>query len=275
MNTQIISAARQMDFFFRLNEVWRYRNVLFTLAGRELKARYKQAFFGVLWALLQPLATAVIYTVIFGVFARFSAGDDIPYPVFALTGVLIWQFFSRSLGSGSTSLAGNAGLIGKIYFPRVYLLLVPLLVAAVDFFLAFVLLIGGSMALFHLPVTIKLLALPVVTLWAGLFAFSIALILAPLHGLYRDVGFIVPFLTQFYMFATPVMYPPSIIPERFQWLVECNPAATLVGLTRWSVLNTDPPTMLALALCFFVPLVLGAIGFQIFFRMENTLVDRI
>jgi lipopolysaccharide transport system permease protein len=264
-----------MNLFFRLQEAWRFRNVLLTLAGREIKIRYKQAFLGLLWVLLQPLTTALVYAVIFGVFARFQAGEGVPYPVFALVGTLFWQLFARSLSAGSTSLVSNAGLLGKVYFPRVYLLLAPMLVAVFDFFLAFVVLIGGSFFIFGLPVSIGLLVIPFLALWTILFAFSLSLVLAPLNGLYRDVGLTIPLLTQLYMFATPVMYPPSIVPERFAWIVDGNPAATLMALSRWAVLGTDCPPVYAIALLLGIPLFFIAVGFRVFFRIENTIVDRI
>uniref|UniRef100_B8DIX9 Transport permease protein n=1 Tax=Nitratidesulfovibrio vulgaris (strain DSM 19637 / Miyazaki F) TaxID=883 RepID=B8DIX9_NITV9 len=270
----VIRPESDISIVRALREVVAARGTLFILAGKDIRVRYKQSALGLLWVILQPLMTALVYSLVFGVFAKFDAGGDVPYPVFVLSGVLLWQFFSRTLVEGGASLVVNASIIGKIYFPRAILPIVPVLVAAVDFFLSFVIIIGGSFALFDINVSIGLLWVPLVLFVAAFLSVGISFLLAPINALYRDVGIAIPFFVQLCMFVTPVVYPLSVVPDRFVWIFEYNPVATLLGLMRTAVLGVAPPSLRAIAFLCVVTAALFVFGQWVFLKNEGTIVDR-
>jgi lipopolysaccharide transport system permease protein len=224
----------------RLAELWRYRELLWFLAWRDVKVRYKQTVLGVGWAVLQPLFMMVLSTVIFGGLGKISSGD-VPYPLFSLCGLLPWQLFAYALTQASNSVVSEQRLITKVYFPRVVIPLASVLSGVVDFAIAFALLLV-LMAWYGVAPGWGVLALPLLTLLALAAALAVGLWLSALNVQYRDFRYTIPFLTQFWFFATPVVYPSSLVPERWRLLYGLNPMAGVVEGFRWALLGqAEPP----------------------------------
>jgi lipopolysaccharide transport system permease protein len=251
--------------------LWEYRELLYFLVWRDVKVRYKQTFIGASWAIFQPAMTMAIFTVVFGNFAKIPS-DGLPYAVFAYTALLPWTYFSTALSRSATGLVSNANLITKVYFPRLIVPLASVIAPAVDFLFAFLLLLG-LMAWFGIVPTWGILVLPLFFLLAMITALAIGLWLAPLNARYRDVGHTIPFLTQFWMFASPVVYPVSLIPESWRLLYSLNPMVGVIEGFRWALLgkgDTDFSPMLVSVAVVLVLLVGGVVYFK---RMERTLAD--
>lgn len=251
--------------------LWEYRELLYFLVWRDVKVRYKQTFIGASWAIFQPAMTMAIFTVVFGNFAKIPS-DGLPYAVFAYTALLPWTYFSTALSRSGTGLVSNANLITKVYFPRLIVPLASVIAPAVDFLFAFLLLLG-LMAWFGIVPTWGIVVLPLFFLLAMITALAIGLWLAPLNARYRDVGHTIPFLTQFWMFASPVVYPVSMIPESWRLLYSLNPMVGVIEGFRWALLgkgDTDFSPMLVSVAVVFVLLVGGVVFFK---RMERTLAD--
>jgi lipopolysaccharide transport system permease protein len=215
--------------------LWGYRDLFYYLTWRDVKVRYKQAALGAAWAVLQPLFMMAVFTIFFG---RAAAGTTlpVPYPLFALTGLVPWTFLSNAVGTGSNSLVGNANLLSKVYFPR---LLVPTTTVAaclVDFALAFVML-AGVVAYYGVAPTPRLLALPALVLICALLALAVGTWLAALNVKYRDVRFVLPFAIQLWLFASSVIMPASAVPARWRWLLTLNPVAAIIEGFRSSLLG--------------------------------------
>lgn len=253
-------------FDLDLGAVWRYRELLYFLVWREVKIRYKQAGLGVAWAILQPLMTVIIFTVIFGLFARFPS-DGLPYPVFALAAVLPWTYFAEALRRSATGLVTDADLVRKIYFPRLIIPIAGVTSPLVDLGFGLLILIG-LMGWHGIVPGWPLLLLPfwlVITL--GL-ALAIGLWLGPINVRYRDVMHTLPFITQVWMFATPIVYPLSMIPERWQPLYSLNPMVGVIEGIRWSLLGTGLPNLTAIFTSVVV-IILILIGGLLYFRKSE------
>lgn len=212
------------------SELWANRELLFYLVWRDIKVRYKQTALGFIWALVQPLSAVVVFSVFFGRLARIPSGD-MPYPLFAYTGTLLWQFFARSLNEASTSLAANERLLTKVYFPRLFLPASVVLAAVVDLFVALVLAVPFVIYYGYAPGWSVLLIPPVVFL-VMLTAFGIGLIFSSFDVRYRDVRYVLPFIIQVWMFASPVVYPSALVPERWRSLFALNPMAGFIEVFR-------------------------------------------
>ena len=268
--TLVIEPTRGL-FDLDLEALWEYRELLYFLVWRDVKIRYKQTAIGVAWVILQPLLTMALFTVIFSYLARIPS-DGLPYPLFAFTALLPWAYFSQALTRGGGGLVANANLISKVYFPRLIIPLSSVVTPAVDFLLCFVILLG-MMAWYGVALTWGVLALPLFLLLALMTALAVALLLSPLHVRYRDVGHIIPFLIQFWMFASPVIYPVSLIPERWRLLYSLNPMVGVIEGFRWALLGKESPDFLVLGVSAAVVLVLLAAGLVCFKRMEQTFAD--
>jgi len=216
----------QLRFAFNVRELWVYRELLVFLVWRDIKVRYKQTLLGAAWAILQPLLTTLVFTLFFGVLAGVGS-DGVPYPVFAYAGLLPWTFFANSVTQSSNSLVGNANLITKVYFPRIIIPSAAVGAGLVDFAIAFVVLVG-LMIYYRVSVTWGTLMLPVLALHLTLFSIAIGMWLSALNVKYRDIRFVLPFLIQLWMFVSPVIYPASMIPEQWRWLLMLNPLTGVI-----------------------------------------------
>ena len=254
-----------------LGELWSYRELLYFLVWRDVKVRYKQTALGAAWAILQPFMTMVVFSVFFGRLAKIPS-DGVPYPVFAFTALLPWQLFAYALAESSNSLVASQNLITKVYFPRLVIPIAGVLAGLVDFAIAFVVLLG-LMWYFGIVPTAAVALLPLFVLLAIMTALAVGLWLSALKVKYRDVRYTIPFLTQFWMFVTPVAYPSSLVPERWRALFGLNPMAGVVEGFRWALLGKahSPGPLLIVSIGAVVALLIG--GLMYFRRTEATFAD--
>lgn len=254
-----------------LGAVWRYRELLYFLVWREVKIRYKQAALGVAWAVVQPLFTVLIFTTIFGIFARFPS-DGLPYPVFALAAVLPWTYFAEALRRGATGLVSDADLVRKIYFPRLIIPIAGVTSPLVDFLFGTLILVG-VMFWYGIAPGWTIVLVPLWLLITLSLALAIGLWLGPINVRYRDVMHTLPFVTQVWMFATPIVYPLSMIPQKWQALYSLNPMVGIIEGFRWSLLGTGQPHLQSIAISLSV-IALALAGGTIYFRkMERSFAD--
>lgn len=255
-----------------LNDLWIYRELIYFMTWRDLKVRYKQTLLGASWAVLKPFLNMVVFTIFFGGLAKVPS-EGVPYPIFSFAALLPWELFSNALSISSRSLVQNRHMITKIYFPRVILPLSSTLSGVVDFLIAFVILLG-MMVFYKIQPTWNLLALPAFLLLAIIAALGIGLWLSALNVLYRDIGYITPFLTQFWLFITPIVYPTSMIPEKWHLLYALNPMTGVVEGFRWAILGTAQGAPgLYLYVSIAVSIVLLISGMYYFKRMERHFSD--
>ena len=254
-----------------LRDLWRYRELLLFFTWRDIKVRYKQTALGAAWAILQPLLTMVIFSVIFGQVAKLPS-DGIPYPVFTFTALLPWQLFAFALANSSNSLVLNQNLVSKVYFPRLVIPIAALLPGLVDFGISFVVLIA-MMAYYHIALSIRIVVLPLLLLLALATATGIGLWLSALNVKYRDVRYAVPFLTTFWQYATPIAYSSTLIPERWRLLYGLNPMTGVVEGFRWALLGKGEGTGLMIWLSALMVVVMLVGGLYYFRRMEDSFAD--
>jgi lipopolysaccharide transport system permease protein len=240
---------------------------------REISVRYRQAVIGILWVVLQPLLTTAIFTIVFVFFVRIPSQEQ-AYPLFAFSGIAVWQYFSRIVGDGGNSLVTNSALIGKVSFPRLIIPLVPPLAAALDCLIAIAVLIVFAM-LMGAHVSWTVIFAPLVVLAVAILGYGIALWLSPLNAIYRDVGIVIPFVMQIAMYISPVFYPTSLVPEKIRWLFELNPVAVMVNGMRWVVLGTNAPSLAGVVFFAILASMLFWSGMAVFRRLEGNIVDRI
>jgi lipopolysaccharide transport system permease protein len=255
----------------RLGEVWRYRELLYFLVWRDVKVRYKQTALGAAWAIIQPFFTMLIFSLFFGRLAKVPS-DGIPYPVFAYAALVPWTFFAQGLTQSSDSLVGSSNLIKKVYFPRLVIPTGTVLAGLIDFTLAFIVLLG-VMAFYHVAVTPRLLLFPVFLLLALVTALGVGLWMSALNVKFRDVKYAIPFVTQFWMFATPIAYPSNLLGAKWRPLYALNPMVGVVEGFRWCLLGTNTApgaTIIPSCAAALVLLVSGACYFR---RMERTFAD--
>jgi len=253
-----------------LGDLWRYRELLFFLTWRDIKVRYKQTLLGVAWAVLQPLLTMVVFSVIFGQLAKLPS-EGFPYPIFTYTALLPWQLFAFALNNSSNSLVGSQGLVSKVYFPRLVIPIASVLPGLLDFAISFVVLIG-MMVYYHIPLSVRMLALPLLLVLAVATALAVGLWLSALNVEYRDVRYMVPFLTTFWQYATPVAYSITLIPGRWRLLYGLNPMTGVVEGFRWALLGSgDIGGLIWVSLAIVCVLLFG--GLVYFKRMEDTFAD--
>jgi lipopolysaccharide transport system permease protein len=255
---------------FNLAELWAYRELLYFFVWRDVKVRYKQTFLGAAWALAQPLMTMVMFSVFLGRLARVPS-DGVPYPLFVLSALIPWGYFAAAVGSGSNSLVGNQVLLSKVYFPRLLVPMAAVVTPLVDAGVAFGLVIV-ALAWAGVPVSASVLWLPVFMLLAVATALAASVWLSVLNVEYRDIRHLIPFLIQFWLFATPVVYPASLVPERWRALYALNPMSTVVEGFRWALLGTKMPSGNPLVSAGLALVVLFG-GMLYFRRLESTFVD--
>jgi lipopolysaccharide transport system permease protein len=253
-----------------LRDLWRYRELLFLLTWRDIKVRYAQTVLGIAWAIIQPLLIMVIFSVIFGQLANLPS-DGIPYPIFTYTALLPWQLFAFSLTNSSQSLVGSQNLVSKVYFPRLVIPIASVLPSLVDFAFSFLVLIG-MMFYYDIPITPRIITLPIFLLLAVASALAVGLWLSALNVQYRDIRYIVPFLTVLWQYATPVAYSASLIPEKWRLLYGLNPMTGVVEGFRWALLGSgqvDGMIWVSVGIIFVI-LISGLVYFK---RMEDTFAD--
>jgi lipopolysaccharide transport system permease protein len=269
--THLVLEPRRGWVSLDLQALWSYRDLLFFLAWRDVKVRYSQMVLGVAWAVIQPVLTMLVFTVFFGRLAKVPS-DGIPYPVFAYCALVPWQLFAFSLSESSSSLVANQNLIKKVYCPRLVVPIAACLAGLVDFSISAVVL-AVLLAVYGIVPTSAAVFLPLFVLLAVLTALSVGIWLSALNVEYRDVRYTIPFLTQLWLFATPVAYPASLVPDKLRWLYGLNPMAGVVEGFRWSLLGTgQAPGALLLVSTSTVILLLGS-GLFYFRRMEETFAD--
>jgi lipopolysaccharide transport system permease protein len=253
-----------------LRELWDYRELLYFLTWRDVKVRYKQTALGAAWAIIQPLFMMLVFSLFFGRLAKMPS-DGIPYPIFTFCALLPWQLFAHALTESSNSLVANERLITKVYFPRLVVPIAAVLGGLVDFGVAFIILLA-MMLYYGIVPTMALVALPGFIILAVLTALAVGLWLSALNVKYRDVRYTINFVIQFWLFATPIAYPSSLVPERWRALYGLNPMAGVVEGFRWALLGTKPPgAMLAVSIGVVVLLLVG--GLYYFRRMEQQFAD--
>lgn len=255
----------------RFRELWKFRELLYFFAWRDIKVRYKQTIMGVLWAIIQPLFSMVIFSLFFGRLANVPS-DGVPYPIFSYTGLVPWIFFANALAQASNSLVVNANMIKKIYFPRLALPIAAVLAGVIDFILAFIVLLG-IMLFYRMVPTVNVIWLPFFSLLALVTSLGVSLWLSAINVQFRDVRYTIPFIIQSWLFLTPIAYPSSSIPEPWRTIYGLNPMAGVVEGFRWALLGTDtapgPMTMVSAG----VALVLFISGAFYFRRMEQSFAD--
>jgi lipopolysaccharide transport system permease protein len=256
-----------------LRDLWLYRELIYFLTWRDIKVRYKQAVLGIAWAILQPILTMIIFSFIFGNLAKLPS-DGIPYPLFSFAAVLPWQLFSSALHRSSISLVGNANLLTKVYFPRLIIPFSAVMASLVDFGIAFLVMIG-LMIYYQVWPTLMMLWIIPLTLLALLTALAVSLWLSALNVQYRDVQHMIPFLTQFWMYASPVAYSADLIPTgTWRIIYGLNPMAGVIQGFRWALLGAKPPDIL-LVISIVIVLLLLVSGLFYFRRMEKTFADMV
>jgi len=256
----------------KLRELWVYRELLYFLVWRDVKVRYKQTVLGASWAIIQPFMTMVVFSLFFGRLAQIPS-DGVPYPIFSYAALVPWTFFANGVSQSANSLVSSAHILKKVYFPRLSIPLATVLAGGVDFVLAFVVLLG-MMLFYGIMPTVNVIWLPLLVLLAFVTALGAGLWLAAMNVRFRDVRYIVPFLIQFWMFATPIAYPSTLIENpTLRALYGLNPMTGVVEGFRWALLNTDTapgPTIFISALASVLLLISGAFYFR---RMEKSFAD--
>jgi len=266
---RVIKSSR--PFSLKLGELWQYRELLYFLVWRDVKVRYKQTVLGAAWAVIQPVTAMIIFSIIFGRFANIPS-NGLPYPVFVYAGLLAWLYFQQSLTQSSASIVGNAQLVTKVYFPRLVIPLASVASPVVDFGIALTVLLA-LMAWYGIVPGIELLAAPAFLGLALLVAFGIGLWLSALNVRYRDVPYALPFVAQVWLFATPVIYPTSLLPADWRWLLSLNPMTGVIEGFRWSLLGTGKPSVVVVLVSLGSGLALLASGFAYFRTSERQFAD--
>jgi lipopolysaccharide transport system permease protein len=264
-----------------LGDLWRYRELIYFLIWRDVKVRYKQTALGVAWAVLQPLLTMVVFTFFFGKVAKVPTGG-IPYPIFSYTALLPWGLFTKGISDAGRSMVTNRSMITKIYFPRLVIPLASVLSGLVDFGISFLVLIGMMLYYnfapnsdYHIYLTWRFLTLPFFILLALATALGAGLWLSALNVIYRDINHLLPFITQFWLFITPVAYPVSMFSEKMQFLMALNPMTGVVEGFRWAILGQGQAPGSFFWLSVLISIVTLVSGLFYFRRMERTFADEI
>jgi len=271
-NIQVIRIERSRGWVaLQLKELWAYRELLYFLIWRDVKVRYKQTALGVSWAIIQPVFTMVVFSLFFGRLAKMPS-DGIPYPLFSYAALVPWTFFSHGLTLASNSLVGSANLIKKVYFPRLAIPIASVTSGVIDFVIAFIVLLG-MMLYYGIAPTVNVIWLPGLLLITFITSLGVSLWLSALNVQFRDVRYMIPFLTQLWLFATPIAYPSSLLSEPWRTLYSLNPMVGVVEGFRWALLGTETapgPILIVSSLAALALLVGGAFYFR---RLEKTFAD--
>jgi lipopolysaccharide transport system permease protein len=256
------------------HDLWRYRELFYFLTWRDVKVRYKQTSLGAAWAVLQPLGNMLLFTLLFGRLAKLPS-DGIPYPLFAYAGLLPWTFFANAVGSSGNSLVGSSHLITKVYFPRMIIPASAILAGLVDLGISFVVMVA-LMVWYGVPISSSILMMPILVLLTAILALGVGMWLSALHVRYRDIRYLIPFLIQFWMFATPVIYPASLMPERYRMIYFLNPMSGLIEAYRVALLggvNGAGFNLVTLGMAGGLAILMLIYAIYHFRRMEKTFAD--
>jgi lipopolysaccharide transport system permease protein len=254
-----------------LAELWTYRELLYFFVWRDIKVRYKQTVIGAAWAVLQPLMTMLVFSLFFGKLAKIPS-QGLPYPIFYYCALLPWMYFSTAMQGATNIVVDHQRVITKIYFPRVVLPIAAISSGLLDFAISFVVFLG-MMVYYRIVPTRAIIWLPAFTLLAILTALGVGLWLSALNALYRDVRYVVPFLVQFWMFASPVVYPSSLVPEKWRWLYGLNPMAGVIEGFRWALTGHGQPPGILLAASSAAVILLVLSGLVYYHAVEGTMAD--
>ncbi len=270
-DTLIIEAGRAERHYW--NDLWRYRELFYVLSWRDITVKYKQTVIGIAWAVIRPVLTMIVFTVIFGRVAKLPTEGAAPYAIMVYAAMLPWQFFASSLAESSNSLISNANLITKVYFPRMIIPASTLVTNLVDFFISFAILLL-LMGYYQYPPNIRFLLLPIFLLIAFLTSFGVGLFLTSLNVKFRDFRYIVPFIVQFGLYVSPVGFSSSVVPEQYRLLYSLNPMVGVIDGFRWAILGGDaiiywPGFILSLTITILF-LIIGVVFFR---KMEKTFAD--
>lgn len=273
MRTETIIKPKK-GLALNLKEIWDYHELLYFLAWRDIKVRYRQTIFGVTWAILQPLVLMVVFSLFFGQILRVSAGSNVvPYPVFSYTGLLFWQFFAGTLSKSSGSFVASQQMLQKIYFPRIILVFSATCVNLIDFMMAAIVFIG-LLFYFHFSLTLLGIALVIpAILISGLTAMGLGTFFATLNVRYRDVGIAMPFLIQLLLFLTPVIYPVSLVPESLRWILQLNPMTGVIDAMRASFLGLGNVNWESLGIALAVSILCFVVGYLYLKYEERSFAD--
>ncbi|PYS43839.1 MAG: phosphate ABC transporter permease [Acidobacteria bacterium] len=269
-NTQVVIEAEDSGVKLGLADLWRYRELLYFLTWRDVKLRYKQTLLGAAWAIIQPLFAMLLFTMFFGRLARMPS-DNIPYPLFAYAGLLPWTFFANAVTSSANSLIGSTNLVTKVYFPRMIIPAAPVLAGLIDLGIGFVLLVP-LFIYYRVSIGWHFLFLPVLILLVTLIAFGVGMWMAAINVKYRDVRYALPFLVQLWLFASPVIYPLSLMPPKWRWLLMLNPLTGIVEGMRASLFGR-PFDWPAIGISFAVSILIAGFAAIFFQRVEDSFAD--
>lgn len=269
---ELIIRPKDKWWQFNWKEIWFFRDLFYFLTWRDIKVKYKQTVVGVLWAIFQPLVTMLVFSIFFGRLAKMPS-DGVPYPIFVYSGLVFWTLFSGGLSHASDSFVSNERIITKVYFPRVILPVSSILTNVVDFVLAFLMLVV-MMLYYHFNISPLLLAaVPVLLVMTVLSALGIGLLFSSLNVKYRDVRFVLPFFIQILVFITPVIYPVSIVSEKYRWLLGLNPMAGVIDAARAIILHTHAVDWSLLSVSAVCMLFYCALGYLYFRKVERYFAD--
>ncbi|HJX92420.1 MAG TPA: ABC transporter permease [Pyrinomonadaceae bacterium] len=269
-DAKIVIDARDAALGLHLRELWNYRELLLFLTWRDIQLRYKQTALGATWVIIQPLFTMLLFTLFFGKLAHMPS-DNVPYPLFAYAGLVPWTFFSNALTNSGQSLVGNSSLISKVYFPRIYIPAGAVGAGLLDFAIASVLLLP-MLIYYDVTITWRIFLLPAFALLATILALGVGMWLAALNVRYRDVRYAIPFLVQLWLFASPVIYPASIVPPNWKWLLAVNPVTGVIEGFRASILGKEFDVSTILSSVIVTSLIL-VFSFFAFRRVEDSFAD--
>jgi len=256
-----------------LRELIRYRELLYFLAWRDIKIRYKQTILGASWAILQPLFTMIVFTIFFGKMAKIPS-EGVPYPIFSYAGLLPWTYFSNAVSLSGNSLIGSSNLITKVYFPRLYVPMGSTLAGLVDYVIALTVLVG-MMIWYRFAPRVEMLLIPIIMLLCLLASTGVGMWLSAMNVKYRDIKYAIPFLIQLWLFATPVIYPTSMLSEKYKWLMTLNPMTGVIEAHRAMILGNNSIDWLALAISSGIIIFIFITGASYFKRMERYFADLI
>ncbi len=262
--------ARRSQVTLNLSELWAYRDLFYLLALRDLLVRYKQTVLGIGWAVIQPLLATIVFTLFFGRLAKMPS-DGVPYPIYVFAAMTLWTFFANSITNGGNSLVGNANLITKVYFPRLIMPAAAVAGGLVDFGIAFIVQLGMDVY-YRMPIGLSILMVPAIVVGAVILATAVGLWMSALNVKYRDIRYAMPFMIQLWMFATPIVYPASLVPDRWRWVLALNPMASFIAGFRAALFGLPQDWQ---SLCIAFAITLGFLIYSCFSfrRMEQHFAD--